>query len=315
MLVTISFSSMEKFKECPKKYFLHYIRKLRQVKMGSALIFGSAIDAALNDLLVERNIDAAKSIFIQNFTKFKFAGDDKPSLVMGNDKVIFSARDNETFFIKEPDRKFLTGNHQNDSWFSLKHKGLLMLETYFTDILPHIDTVISTQKEVQLINEENNTLQGFIDFIAVWKYNPNVNSSLPPDLCEHDGKTIFFDNKTSSKSYATNSISNSAQLAIYSIFVNEPYGTSTAGYIVLDKRVRRMKLPPIKTQVIIGEIPSELVDRTFSDCNNILDKIKNGDFPRRTENCKGIYGKCVYYEYCHNNDTTDLIDLKKDIDK
>ena len=49
----ISHSAWSKYLVCPKLYDLHYNQKLRPKGTTSALLFGSAIDAALNVMLLK----------------------------------------------------------------------------------------------------------------------------------------------------------------------------------------------------------------------------------------------------------------------
>lgn len=51
MSLYLSHSAFEKFKTCPQMYKLHYLDRLRSEKKGSALLFGNALDEALNVLL------------------------------------------------------------------------------------------------------------------------------------------------------------------------------------------------------------------------------------------------------------------------
>lgn len=53
-MTRLSYSAMEKYKTCPKMYELHYKEKLRSHKLSSPLLFGNAIDNALNTLLLKK---------------------------------------------------------------------------------------------------------------------------------------------------------------------------------------------------------------------------------------------------------------------
>ena len=50
-MTRLSHSALEKYIGCPAQYKLHYIDRIRSHKLGSALIFGSSLDEALNRLL------------------------------------------------------------------------------------------------------------------------------------------------------------------------------------------------------------------------------------------------------------------------
>jgi len=53
-MTQLSFSAVQKYKTCPKMYQLHYQDRLRSDKIGSPLLFGNAIDEALNVLLLKK---------------------------------------------------------------------------------------------------------------------------------------------------------------------------------------------------------------------------------------------------------------------
>ena len=53
-MTRLSHSAAGKYELCPAQYKLHYIDRIRSDKLGSALLFGSAIDEALNVLLATK---------------------------------------------------------------------------------------------------------------------------------------------------------------------------------------------------------------------------------------------------------------------
>ena len=53
-MARLSHSSIEKYKTCPRLWYNHYIEKLRDKQIGSPLFLGSAIDEALNALLLKK---------------------------------------------------------------------------------------------------------------------------------------------------------------------------------------------------------------------------------------------------------------------
>lgn len=60
----LSHSGRELYETCGYKFQLHYNQRLRSKNTSSALLFGSAFDEALNVLLLERDLEKAKYIFI-----------------------------------------------------------------------------------------------------------------------------------------------------------------------------------------------------------------------------------------------------------
>ncbi|MDX1373861.1 MAG: PD-(D/E)XK nuclease family protein, partial [Nitrososphaeraceae archaeon] len=54
MGIKLSHSAANKYQTCPAMYDLHYNERIRSHKIGSALLFGSALDEALNVLLATK---------------------------------------------------------------------------------------------------------------------------------------------------------------------------------------------------------------------------------------------------------------------
>ena len=63
--IGLSHSALGKFTHCPMMYKLHYLDKIRPVGTTSSLVFGSAIDKACENYLLEGNVEQAFSIFKQ----------------------------------------------------------------------------------------------------------------------------------------------------------------------------------------------------------------------------------------------------------
>ena len=62
MGIKLSHSASEKYLTCPQQYKLHYIDRIRPDKLGSALLFGSALDEALNRLLATKMANPPEKI-------------------------------------------------------------------------------------------------------------------------------------------------------------------------------------------------------------------------------------------------------------
>jgi hypothetical protein len=56
-------SAINQYSTCARKYDYHYNKKLRSKVVSGALLFGSAIDLALNHLLLTRNLEESYSVF------------------------------------------------------------------------------------------------------------------------------------------------------------------------------------------------------------------------------------------------------------
>lgn len=254
----ISHSAKEKYLTCGKMYDLHYNQKIRSKFVSSALVWGSAIDVAINGLLEGKSVQECNMIFETAWY----------SAIINNEEIILSSSHivqyykadcnvdllNEddikvlNFFTKDSkmdvksilfiivenlgrEMEFASENDlklfQKAAWLSLRQKGLMFIKTYSEKIIPLFNEIVKIQVPVELNDESGNAkINGFADFIATLKTAPDVR--------------IIFDNKTASKPYKQDSVETSEQLALYNFVLSEQYNTSMAGYIVLNKNPKKL---------------------------------------------------------------------------
>jgi hypothetical protein len=333
----LSFSAVQKFIKCPKMYNLHYNLRIREKMMGSALLFGTAIDDALNVMLKDREAPL-ENVLVAFGTKWaaqEVSGKLEPLATShavtyyNGDFDVDVLSDEDVFIIFENLKKFgYEFDHQNLdqlhkelcaakrekrfgtdektifnylSWYSLLRKGEMILTAYREQILPRIKRVIDVQKYFSISNEVQDELIGFIDMICEWE----------------DGRIIRFDHKTSAKKYKDNGIGDNAvieseQLATYTLATEEQWKEKTAGFIVFEKSIRKRD-PRVRIQVIIDEIPLTLEDKVLEQYDSACERIKNQEFPANLSSCEDEKGfRCPYYNFCHGNgDMTGLIKLDK----
>lgn len=242
---------------CGESFRLHYIEKIRPKTTTSALIFGAALDQALNKILLNEP-DSAEDTFEHFFKRQEINGVETDLQTSENvlyakadyDVDLLSANDVETLK-EEATRSGLSGytDHLSafkeirkkreestlsleetryynlSNWLCLRQKGLLMLEAYKTKVFPRLLKVHEIQKEIKLENENGDIVVGFVDLIA--------------DV-EGEG-TVVLDNKTAGRPYAPDSVKTSEQLSLYLHAVEQQYKTRKAGYIVLLKNVAKNK--------------------------------------------------------------------------
>lgn len=376
-MTRLSHSAAEKFETCGKMYQLHYKDRIRSNKLGSALLFGSAIDEALNILLstkmdnppenatddlerlkqgfdyhlanqiINKEMEDVRTSHIIEYYRSDFdpdvlgsaefeslsafirdAGYEETEPLSLFEEIYTNIKDGQQ--IDSTDRSF----YNYACWLSLKRKGHLMLEHYKEEIMPKIKRVISVQRAFKLPNESGDELVGYMDFEA--------------EMHDYDG-LITMDNKTSGKNYKLADVNDKGQLLIYDE-VND-YGK--AGYIVLIKkiayikektcrscgimttkavkkcaesiiktnnpikkskkmgsRVERcngeldlIKIPYIKSQILIDDIDEEKKDKHFEHLCGILEGIENEEFDQNRDSCFQ-YGKpCIYYNLCRSDPT------------
>ena len=326
MSLKVSFSRLERYKQCSESYRLSVEERLSGIKINSPLFFGSAIDAAVELFLLKKKEDLtekeltltltedAYSIFDKTMREQNgvllernplcdyFASDFDPAILKIEDLALLqrqypSITDFFQFWeisnaniqarreLNSSDRVLF--NHMN--WLSLYRKGDLMLRAYELDVLPHIHKVYAIQKDIQLKNAAGDELNGKIDFIASFTDNPDL---------------IFIcDNKTSSKPYPEDSVSNSPQLAIYC----EAEGIPRGAFVVMEKKIR-VKDPKARTAIIKDDIYEDLKEIMFDKIDETLHSISAREFHKKTspKDC-WLFGKpCEFYDLCWRNDDSNI---------
>ena len=256
METKLSHSSLRLFSECGQRYKYHYIDRVRETVFHSALAFGSAIDEALNDLLIKRDLGRASDIFMDKWAKGRIGSSFEE--LANNLKLVYGASDFDVNLLTEEDLELFSKYVSSDkdpasfvkevqelkanigwdnleestrskynytNWLSMRRKGLAMIKSYYDKVLPQIFEVVSIQEEISLENDEGDKITGFVDFVATMK----------------DGKNYVLDNKTSARAYDEDSAARSQQLVLYYHTLKEKYNLAGVGFIVLNKNIRLNK--------------------------------------------------------------------------
>ena len=316
--INVSYSALECFDQCSEKYRLRYKERLSSEKIPSPLFFGTAVDAALELLLLKRKVlltekeldllmnEDAYSVFDKTMKEQNgqllernplceyFYSDFDPSILTAEDyksltKSYPSVTDWSEFFtyckkyIKthgelKPGSKIAFNNL---CWLSLYRKGELMIAAYERDILPEINEVFDIQKEIELLNSSGDKLRGKIDFIASFKDDPSIR--------------YMVDNKTSSEPYKEDSVASSVQLAIYC----EAEACDRGAYAVMEKKIR-VKEPKARTQLIKDKISDEQKQKVFDKLEVQLNNIACEEFSKKDspKDC-AFFGKpCEFFNLC-----------------
>ena len=296
----ISHSAWQKYLTCPKMYDYHYNQRLRPAGTSSALLFGTAIDEALNDLLLHDKDPVP--VFRKHFKEF-------------DDKVAIHNLDIDMNILTDDQKKELAP--QDDiykAWACLRVKGRVLLEAYQEYFLPEVEEVVDVQKKLT-------SRPGVIDAIV--------------KLRGH-GK-VLIDHKTATRPYNKESVSVSTQLALYAgdqkiskagyvvLLKNIPKAKSctncgadgtgtrykTCAQILEGKRCNGAwdygvnKKRAIQT--IISEVPGVNKDLFQDSIQQVEQMIDKKEFPRSLGSCQYIYGApCPYINMCWKNDKTGL---------
>jgi hypothetical protein len=297
----ISYSAWKKYLECPKKYDFHYNQRLRPISIGSPLVFGIAIDEALNALLLGKG--EPLGVFRENFQWEKM------------DNVRWDVKDLQPdLFTDEQYQQLRDESIEYQSWACMRIKGRLLLEAYRDIIYPQIKEVHSVQKDLE-------SRPGVLDAVITLS-NYGI---------------VLADHKTSSMPYQRDALDKDTQLALYS----KDQGVSKIAYIVLNKGIKFTKVCKVcnydgsfsnhktcpaevdgkrchgkfeKTpdqrkmvQLIVGdaiEINQKLIEESIADVER---GIKERHYPRNLNSCHKMYGKpCPYFNKCWNNNEDGL---------
>lgn len=314
----LSYTKYNLYLDCPKKFNLYYNQRLRSNQISSALIFGTAIDAALNDLLINKDLVQAENIFYANFKYRKVNGATLD--IETSDRVVFMDNDLDVDLLNPEDK--LKSNKQ---FWSLFRKGIIIIESYNEFFIPKVKEVLALQQKIEIKNDQGDVIEGYLDLIV------RLN----------DDKVYLLDHKTSSKPYDKDSAEKSTQLNLYS-YLQTTYKLDGIGFVVLNKNIWKKKVK------ICSKCQFDGSGTSFRTCNNlfeakrcsgewnitldakcfidlILDKpstevtnmvldsfdgvnqqIKNKAFHPNLNSCKKGKFVCDYYDYCYNGDSSKL---------
>lgn len=292
----LSHSAVEMYNNCTLCYKLHFIENIRPKAKKSALIWGGVLDKSFNDLLINKDLAKARTLFVENWAK--------------NVNITYSKSDLD---------QELLGFYKNPTppcpeWSTLNYKGQLFIETYYNEILPRIKEVIAVQEPISIKNAEGDEIRGNLDLIVKWK----------------DGKNYLIDNKSSSVKYTELSPRENDQLPLYYYGSKDKYKLDGIGYIVLNKKINKnrektckrcgvknlgqhktcnensprcggefdVKInPTVDTQIILTEVQESDTDRVLQKMDDANYGISNNHFADVHNPKFGKYGPCTYYDY------------------
>lgn len=277
--IRLSNTQIDLYETCPKKYFFRYRQNLKGDYTATPLLFGSAIDNALNYILesIRDKKEWSKEVAIEAFHNKMCEWDGQNRLDFFKNEVPPELLD--IYDEGDPD-------HWEAVWEHIYKRGLNCLDTYINDVLPLIESVGHVQNKGVITNADGHEFVYVIDFIAKLK----------------DGRTVLFDNKTASAKYPKNKVVTSQQLSLYlESFPDIKY----CGYIVLIKDPGREK--GMKFQILVDEIPEETKVKSFDKLDKTLYSVSREEFPCNYKSCKKFNKHCEYSRACQYNDFTGLI--------
>ncbi len=298
----LSHSAVERYLKCPTSYKFHYIDKIRPKTASANLLFGSALDEAINALLLNKgdSVHIFKERWLYGFINsnrtylpdsdllfYGKADFDKEILTNEEDQEIrlyYNSKPelhdkplpyllNYVFSVNKnalnPDEyKF----YNQCNWSCLKRKGLLIIDAYREQVLPRIKKVIEVQKHIKLENTSGDVITGVIDLIAEMD----------------DGKVYVLDNKSARNRYEDEAVKTSTQLSLYCHHEEIDNG----GFIVYVKTIKKNKV------------------KTCIKCNAVTDnnRVKKCDAETNGKRCSGDFNEVI-------NPSVDIQILLDTVDK
>lgn len=278
-------TAKELYQLCPYKWHLHYQKKYRSVRVGSALAFGVAFDLALNELLTSRCALKSHEVFLESWSEWK----NKPIIDYYKsdlDRELCSPWELQE--IDLPQNKAVSEHLLG--YYTLLNKGTKMLAAYEAEILPKIKKTLSVQTEFTIpIHGTEDTVGGKLDLIAELE----------------DGNTYILDNKTTSTPYPKNSCETKPQTALYAIGVPEHEGR--VGFLTVNKKT-------FKTQILTGVAPTELREAVMAEFTELSKNVQKGNFEKNRKGCMAFGQKCPYYSHCFGDGfSSDIYEEVKDV--
>lgn len=262
MSVKTSHSQNSTYIACPQHWDLSYNKGYANPIEGSSTYFGSAVDAAVGDMLDGKQ-DWLKTFYDRWNKSWSFGKStqifDNPDIIYGHkdfDQHVLEPKDYpqlETWAkqlgliahaatpspddlvdlyklcseIKRNPYKNLTQDQltffNRSSWLSMKRKGKVLLTAFNTQFYPKVRKVLATQQRATIKDAATgDAITGFIDMVL-----------------EIDGydKPIIFDLKTAGMPYDQEDIDLTQQLTLYSAMKGAEYNTDLVGFVVLCKNI------------------------------------------------------------------------------
>lgn len=262
MSVKISYSQANTYITCPQAWAHQYVNKWENPIEGSSTYFGSAIDAAVGEML-EGKQDWLKTFYDRWNKSWSFG---KSTQIFDNPDIVFGHKDFDQYVLEPKDYpqleiwakqlnllpsttvptpdelvqlykqcsdakknpyKHITKDQliyfNRASWLSMKRKGKVLLEAFKVQFYPKVKKVLATQQRATIKDQvTGDSITGFIDFVVE---------------LEGFDKPIILDLKTASMPYNQQDIDLTQQLVIYSAMKGAEYNTDLVGYVVLCKNI------------------------------------------------------------------------------
>lgn len=138
----LSHSAINKFLFCGEAFRLHYREGYRPLTTSSALVFGKALDKAFEYILTGKNDISGTNIaneyeYFDYYWRNQYINDVPTDIYSNPNNVIsYSSNDIDYDLLTKEEISMSEGISDRIAWFSMRHKGHLMIDTFKTDFLP-----------------------------------------------------------------------------------------------------------------------------------------------------------------------------------
>lgn len=267
----LSHSSVSTYLTCGYKYKMHYVERLRSTQTHASLLFGSALDKALDVMLQDHsrnNLDyllqTYNTIFMNNWRKAEV--NKVETTIIDHPDIVYAATDVDFKLFKEKDYLGFMAALQgvyNGAAALTEPTSAGVIEAYQTirkrkEANGWENLRLEERKFYNYINWCSLAIKGELMLKAyMTEIIPNIKRVIATqkqisiqgpegdtitgfvDLIAEwkDGRVIIFDNKTSARDYESDAVTKSQQLALYTHALENEYKTRTAGFIVLKKLI------------------------------------------------------------------------------
>ncbi|MFC2134052.1 RecB family exonuclease [Bacteroidota bacterium] len=256
-------SSVNTYKQCPRKYYYHYIEEL-PTSPSIHLIRGNIVHSVLEDFFdIDEKIDSEDALRMHLFLLFDKLWNEKyPELL----ELDMDEKKLKCYY--DQSRQMLT------NWFNRFKKKLrtqLDQGNSFNESVEHL----TPTREMQFSSDKFK-VRGFIDAIY-----------------EKNGNTVIMDYKTSRKGELTEEYQ--LQLGIYALMYEETKGVKP-GFVGIDFMNHSELIIPVTEKLV------ENAKKDLSYVHSKTVSKDLNDYPQKQSPlCKWSTGQCDYYDKCFDN--------------
>lgn len=317
----LSYSSITLYDFCSEKYRLQRIEKIPEKEFGSALHFGTAIDAALTRIKLPKKLqlttEEVELVKISPLETFRLSFKEFNGInAYETDKLVYSFSDAQTHILTEYDYVSIVAYAAKNNIHltkdsldvfleeakQLRKKSYLDVQTRNT--FHYIAWKCLYRKAELLLKVYEEEFMSKIDYVVGTQVPIIITNDFGDDLVGYidavvrfigDDQDTVLDDKTASKAYSDKSVKESLQLAVYC----EKMNLRQAAYAVLDKNIRK-NYPMARFQLIKDVFSEEDLDGHFQKVDSTLKNIKDQRFHMKDnkKECFQFGQKCGYFDLC-----------------